>query len=422
MNRRVVITGMGIVAPNGIGLDQFKEALLTGKSGIQHYEELEKLGFGCQIGGKPDLTEEILSKHFTPLQLKNLEADGVLFGCLAGLMAWEDSAQGKCNDTDWDAGCIMGAGLAGADVIRKSVYAIDGNNVRRLGSSTVPQTMSSGVSAHLGGMIGLGNQVTTNASACSTGTEAVLMGFERIQAGHAERMLVGGCDSASPYVWAGFDAMRVTTRKHNDSPEQGSRPLSNSASGFVPGGGAGALVLESLESALARKAPIYAEVLGGHSNSGGQRNGGTMTAPNPEGIRRCIAKALENAKVTPQEIDLISGHLTATIFDPREVKLWSETLDRTGSDFPFINSLKSMTGHCLSASGAMECIATALQIEGGFVHPSINSEDLHADIESTLSRDRAPITAIHTPVSVAASSSFGFGDVNSVIILKRFEA
>ncbi|MFT4678292.1 MAG: 3-oxoacyl-[acyl-carrier-protein] synthase-1 [Gammaproteobacteria bacterium] len=422
MNRRVVITGMGIVAPNAIGLDNFKQALLAGKSGIRHYQELEKLGFGCQIGGKPDLSEEVLAKYFTPLQLKNLEADGVLFGCLAGLMAWEDSAQGKCDSTDWDAGCIMGAGLAGADVIRKSVYAIDGMNVRRLGSSTVPQTMSSGVSAHLGGMIGLGNQVTTNASACSTGTEAVLMGFDRIRSGNADRMLVGGCDSASPYVWAGFDAMRVTSRKHNDSPEEGSRPLSSTASGFVPGGGAGALVLESLESALARKAPIYAEVLGGHSNSGGQRNGGSMTAPNPEGIERCITRAMNLSGVQPADIDLISGHLTATIFDPYEVKLWSKSLNRSGENFPYINSLKSMTGHCLSASGAMECIASTLQIKDSFVHPTINLDELHSDVAATISADRAPNAAIHTPVRIAASSSFGFGDVNSVIILKRFEA
>ena len=155
-------------------------------------------------------------------------------------------------------------------------------------------------------------------------------------------MLVGSCSDSGPYVWGGFDALRVLARNSNEFPEKASRPFSGSATGFVPGSGAGALVLESLESALERKATIYAEVLGGAVNSGGQRNGGSMTAPNNQGVQRCIAMALNEAGVSATEVDAINGHLTATSKDPVEIKNWSEALDRKGSDFPYINSFKGI--------------------------------------------------------------------------------
>ena len=136
--------------------------------------------------------------------------------------------------------------------------------------------------------------------------------------------------------------MRVMSYKHNDSPEKGSRPMSETAAGFVPGSGAGALVLESLESALERKATIYAEVLGGDINSGGQRNGGTLTAPNSEAVQRCITNALVDAQISSNEIDLINGHLTATSKDALEIENWTKALQRKGTQFPYINSLKSM--------------------------------------------------------------------------------
>ena len=159
----------------------------------------------------------------------------------------------------------------------------------------------------MGGILGVGNQVTTNSSACTTGTEALLMGFERVQAGKAKKMLVGSCSDDGAYIWGGFDAMRVMNYKHNENPEEGSRPMSSDASGFVPGSGAGAMVLETLESALERKATIYAEVLGGNINSGGQRNGGTMTAPNSQAVQKCIVDAIKNANIVSSEIDAING-------------------------------------------------------------------------------------------------------------------
>ncbi|MDP5169000.1 MAG: beta-ketoacyl-[acyl-carrier-protein] synthase family protein [Bacteroidia bacterium] len=423
--RRVVITGLGVVAPNGIGLPAFETALRTGRSGIRYQEKMAELQFGCQVGGVPIVSEELKHQYFSELTVKRLSADGVVYGCIAGADAWTDAGLPllalDAETPDWDSGCIMGTGLAGTDPIRDSIYHIDAGNAKRLGSSFIQQSMPSGVSAYLAGTIGLGNQNTTNASACSTGTEAILMGYERIRAGKALRMVCGGTDSASPYLWAGFDAMRVLTRKSNDRPEEASRPLSASAMGFVPGGGAAAVLLEDLETALARGARIYAELLGGYVNSGGQRNGGTMTAPNREGIRRCIQGALTHTGVAAADIDAISGHLTATMLDTVEVGLWAEGLGRFGSDFPYINALKSMTGHCLSAAGAIEAVAAALQVHQGFLHPSINCDDLHPEIEAVISADRIPKQALSTDIRIMASSSFGFGDANSIIIFKQFD-
>ena len=233
-------------------------------------------------------------------------------------------------------------------------------------------------------------------------------------------MLAGGSEGATPYIWAGFDSMRVIARKFNDQPEKGSRPMSASANGFVPGAGAGVLVLEDLETALNRGARIYAEILGGHVNSGGQRNGGSMTAPNPEGVQRCIRSALVDADTTPDEIDAINGHLTATFADPGEIKNWSQALKREPQDFPYINSTKSMIGHCLGAAGAIESVAVVLQLHGGFLHPSINCEDVHPEIEAYA--DKIPHTVKEFPeLKIIAKACFGFGDVNSCLIFKKWE-
>ena len=330
MNNRVVITRLGVVAPNGVGLDAFSKAIKNGDSGITFHQQLADLNFSCCIGGIPQVSEEKKLEYLTPLQLRGFNSSGILYGCMAGMDAWQDAGFHIDQESklDFDSGTIFGTGTSGVEKFREAIYKLDNNQVKRLGSTVVTQTMASGISAFLGGILGLGNQVTTNSSACTTGTEAILMGYDRIKSGQAKRMLVGSCSDDGPYIWGGFDAMRVMTYKYNDTPKQGSRPLSATASGFVPGSGAGALVLESLESALERGTTIYAEVLGGNINSGGQRNGGTMTAPNAEAVQRCIKEAISNSGIKATDIDVINGHLTATIKDPVEIKNWSEALGR----------------------------------------------------------------------------------------------
>lgn len=423
MNKRVVITGLGVVAPNGVGLDAFTNAIKKGISGIKHDAELERLQFSCQIAGKPEISTELSLRYFTELELRNFNSSGILYGVIAGMDAWEDAGLSIVNndEPDWNSGTIFGTGTSGIDKFRESIYKIDDFQTRRLGSTAVAQTMNSGVSAYLGGKLGLGNQVTTNSSACTTGTESILMGYERIKSGQAKRILAGSTSDSGPYIWGGFDAMKVCTFKYNQTPEQGSRPMSFSASGFVPGSGAGALVLEDLETALARGASIYAEVLGGNVNSGGQRGLGTMTAPNPIAVQKCIQDALKNAKINSYDIDAINGHLTATSKDSLEIQNWSIALDRRGVDFPYINSLKSMIGHCLSAAGSIECVASVLQLHHGFIFPNINCEDLHPDTTSIIDISRIPQKLINKDINIIAKASFGFGDVNGCVIFKQFK-
>lgn len=422
MSKRVVITGLGVVAPNGVGLSAFTKAIKAGKSGITFHQELKDKGFSCCIGGIPEVSEEKKLEYLSPLQLRGFNSTSILYGCMAAIDAWKDAGFSidENSELDYHSGLIFGTGTSGIEKFRESIYKIDDQQVRRLGSTSVVQTMASGISAYLGGILGFGNQVTTNSSACTTGTEAVLMGFERIKTGKAKRILVGSSSDSSLYTWGGFDAMRVMSYKHNETPEKGSRPMSETASGFVPGSGAGALVLESLESALARKATIYAEVLGGNINSGGQRNGGTLTAPNAEAVQKCITDAIIDANISENEIDAINGHLTATSKDSLEIENWTKALNRKGTNFPYINSIKSQIGHCLAAAGAIESVASVLQIAGQFVFPNINCEDVHPEISELISVEKIPTKIIEKDINIVAKASFGFGDVNACVIFKKY--
>jgi 3-oxoacyl-(acyl-carrier-protein) synthase len=216
--------------------------------------------------------------------------------------------------------------------------------------------------------------------------------------------------------------MFATAQNYNDCPQEASKPLSMHAAGFVPSAGAGAFVLESLDSALSRGAYIYCEVLGGHLNSGGQRNKGSMTLGNKEGMVRCIRAAVQESGIQPNDIGLISGHLTSTIGDVAEIESWYEALELGKNNIPYINSLKSMIGHSLSASGSIEIIATVLQLIKGFIHPSLNAFPLHSEIAKYIEEKHVPQVAIDAPeLKVAAKISLGFGDVNGCAILKKWE-
>jgi len=421
--KRVVITGLGVVAPNGVGLEAFTNAIKNGISGIEHDKELERLQFSCQIAGRPKISTELSLQYFSELELRNFNSTGILYGVIAGIDAWKDAglSMEMQENPDWDSGTIFGTGTSGIEKFRESIYKIDDFQTRRLGSTVVAQTMNSGVSAYLGGKLGLGNIVTTNSSACTTGTESILMAYERIKSGQAKRILAGSTSDSGPYIWGGFDAMKVCSFKHNTTPEEGSKPMSASASGFVPGSGAGALLLEDLPSALARGAKIYAEVLGGNVNSGGQRGLGTMTAPNPVAVIKCIQTAVKNAGISSSEIDVINGHLTATSKDSLEIHNWTEALNRRGNNFPKINSLKSMVGHCLSAAGSIESVAAVLQIYHNFIFPNINCEDLNPVITALIDKNCIPQKLVETNVDVLIKASFGFGDVNGCVVFKKFK-
>lgn len=423
--RRVVVTGLGVVAPNANGVGAFAEALRAGRSGIRKIDRLGELGFGCQVAAVPQGVDEIAESLFPGDELLAMNSNH-RYACIAALEAWQDAGLERPergdDRVDWDTGAILGTGIGGMDTVAEKVVPLtDAGKVRRLGSTVVEQVMASGISARVSGLLALGNQVTTNSSACSTGSEAIIEGMLRIRHGLAERMLCGGSEGASHHTWAGFDAMRVLARHSNDEPERASRPMSASAAGFVPGAGAGVLLLESLESALARGAHIHAEVQGGAVNCGGHRSGGSMTAPNPQGVRRCVRTALDDAGLAPADVDAINGHLTATGADPREVGAWADALERRPGELPAITATKSMIGHALGAAGAIESIASVVMLEGGFVHPSLNCEDVHEEIApyaSAIPHRLRPMPELR----VLAKAGFGFGDVNACLVFRRWDS
>jgi 3-oxoacyl-(acyl-carrier-protein) synthase len=421
---RVVITGMGVVAPNGVGLSEFEQSLRSGRSGIRHVEAMADAKFGCTVAGVPEGVDERVEKEFEEDErlVMNMSHRYASLSCLE---AWRDAGLERpardSETVDWETGAIIGTGIGGMDTTAEKVVPLtDAKKVRRMGSTAVEQVMASGVSARVSGQFALGNQVTTNSSACSTGTEAIAMGLERIRSGAAVRMLCGGSEAASHYIWAGFDAMRVLNRGSNEAPEKASRPMSASAGGFIPGAGAGVLLLESEESARSRGATIYAEVAGQAINCGGHRMGGSMTAPNPESVRRCILAALQDAGIGAQDVDAINGHLTATTADPREIGSWAAALEREPGDLPPITATKSMIGHTLGAAGAIESVAAVLMLRRGFIHPSINCEDVHPEIEPYA--DSIPHAVQEfANMKTIIKAGFGFGDVNACLVFRAWE-
>ena len=421
MSKRVVVTGLGVVSPNGVGIPAFLHAIQNGISGIKFMPHYEELNFGCRLAGMPDFEWEKLKDYISDVTFYGLKGTNIGYGLIAALDAWADSGmEYETDEPRWETGCIFGNSIADTEAMKNVIIRVDNKEAKKLGSRVVEQAMNSGATSYITGRLGLGNKVVTNSAACATGTQAILMGYEYIKHGYAKRMIVGSTEHVDTYVYGAFDSMRVLSRKFNEHPEQASRPMSSTAGGFVPGSGAGALILEDLDFALERNAKIYAEVLGGSSNSGGQRLGGTMTAANSTGVIRCIDDAMKYSNISATQIDLVSGHLTATNADRQEIENWTMALNRKGKDFPLTNSLKSMIGHCLSAAGSIESVAAVLQIEHQFVHPNINLEDPNPVITDMVSIDSLPVKMIKKEVNIVAKANFGFGDVNSCIILSKY--
>lgn len=421
---RVVVTGVGVIASNANGKEAFASALRACKSGIRFHPHLRDAKFACQVGGIPEGVDELARAHLAEDELRAMNAN-MIYAALAAIEAWTDAGLARVphdvDTIDWESGAIVGTGFGGIETVGdKLVPWTDAGRVSRLGSTMVEQTQCSGNTARLAGLLALGNKVSTNSSACNTGTEAIVDAFHHVREGRAKRMLAGASEGHSKYGWAGFDAMKVICRTHNDAPEKASRPMSASAAGFVPSSGAGVLLLESLSSARERGARIYAEVLGGALTCGGHRMGGSMTAPNPEGIRRCIRAAIATAGVRPERIGAISGHLTATFADPHEVESWSRALGLAPARMPLIHSTKSLVGHGLAAAGGIESVAAVLELYYGFVHGSINCEDLHPALGAYA--ERIPHATVDVPdLDVVAKASFGFGDVNGCVLFGKWK-
>jgi 3-oxoacyl-(acyl-carrier-protein) synthase len=413
---------MGIVAPNAVGLEAYRLALCQGRSGLTFVPRMKELDFACQVAGIPPLTDETAEAYLGP-QLKTSNTT-MRYAAIAAIDCWRDAGfplPHPDSSVDWSTASLIGSSLGGMETAGDLVVPeTNAGRVRKLGSSAIERVMASCATACVSGLLGLGGQASSNSSACGTGAEAIVNAFWMIRENRIDKVLAGSTEPSSVYAWAGLDSLRVTMRKSNDLPQAAARPLSATAGGLVPAGGSGILMLENLSSAQSRNARIYAEVLGGHSNGGGQRNGGSITASNPEGIVRCVQQSLELAKINPSEVDYINGHLTGTAGDPKEIRCLSTALGRPLAEMPWVNSTKSLIGHGLAASGSMESVATVLQLAHGFLHPSLNCEDFHPEIAELA--PRVPQVSIPASCRIALKTSFGFGDVNSCVVFRRWDA
>ncbi len=424
--KRVVITGMGVIAPEAESLQLYDEILRSGRSLIRHVDELEAFGFEAQNGAIADPLIDPKNELLRLFEI-DLTSDFIKLAVKAAYNAWQDAGLSipdpDSEEVDYDTGVMIGGVISGIEqLVSKVVPLLEKKRPKRLGSMIVQNTMPSGASAYISSIFALGNQAMSLNSACSTGVDSINWGYHSVASGWAKRMVVGASDAYNPYSWAGFEGMRVLNRNSNDAPEKASRPMSESAKGFVPGSGAGVLILEDLDLARARGARIYAEILGGFSNCGALRGKGSMTFPNREGVIRALKTTFELCEIKPEEIDYINGHLSGTMADPFEVQNWFDAMKVTQKEFPYINSTKSILGHSLGAAGALEIVATILQLYNGYVHASLNTEDLHPDIEKLIGRDSVPMERVDFPeMRIAAKANFGFGDVNSAIVLRKFE-
>lgn len=424
MNKRVVITGMGVIAPNATGVKNLQQTLYHGHSGIRFIDELKNLKFACQVGGIPNISTSPHIKFLDQYELSQADISikySVLAAIEASIQAKIEIPEINSIKINNDIGVIVGSCYSGTEIFTRKMFPyVNSGNTKRLGSQIIEHWMPSGSAAAISKIFATGNQLSANSSACSTGTEAIIMAYERIKSGNAKIMFAGGTDPYSPYAWAGFDSMRLLSRNYNNNPEKASRPMSSSANGFVPSAGAGVLIIEELESALERNVKILAEIKSAYSNSGGQRNGGSMTATNQEQAKRCIETSLTLAEINATEIDLISGHLTGTIADEKEINIWHKALNLKDQN-PFINAPKSIFGHLIGAAGAVETIASIIQLQNNFIHPSINCEDLKPEIEAIWGTDKIPQKTItDKDINLIAKAGFGFGDVNTCIILKKW--
>lgn len=421
VQERVVVTGLGVVAPNAHGKEAFSRALREGRSGIRAWDDLRNAGLACHYAAIPEGIDELKLRYLSEEE-RLATSQNMAFASIAAIDAWNDAGLSRSpsdsNEVDWDTGAIVGTGCASLDaVVGRLLPLINSGRSRRITSTLVEQTLLNGNSARVAGLLGLGNKVSTS---CATGGEAIVEAFRNIRDGYAKRVLAGGSDGYSKYGVAIGDSLKKVCCRRYDAPEKASRPMSATASGSVPAAGAGILLFESLSSARSRGARIYAEALGGSVNSGGHRMGGGMASSNAEGVRRCILDTLTTAGIRPDQIDVINGELAGSLDDPDEVECWRMALDLPPAKMPLIQATKSLIGHTGGAAGPIECVAAALQLTEGFVHGSLNCEDLHPSLAPYA--DRIPHRTVLVPnLSVIAKTSFGFGDVNSCIIFRKFE-
>lgn len=411
MSRRVVITGLGLVTPLGIGVDETWTALCKGQSGISEITRFDASGFDTKIAGEV--------KNFHPKDfLSKKEAKRtqlfIAYAVAASRMALENSGLTIDKTNENRIGVLTGCGLGGLELLEKTTVAMQKKGPQRVTPFYIPMIIGNMAPGMISIYLGAKGPNSSIATACASGTHAVGDAFKIIKRGAADAMIAGGVESViTPTCIAGFNAMKALSVR-NDLPEKASRPFDRDRDGFVVGEGCGILIMETLEAALERGARIYAEICG-YGMSG---DGFHMAAPAPEGegAARCMAAALADSKMPFDKIDYINAHGTSTqLNDVYETKAIKSVFKEKASSLA-VSSTKSMTGHLLGGAGGIETVFTALTISEGIIPPTINLE--HPDEECDL--DYVPNKARKMDVKTAMTNSFGFGGTNAALILKKY--
>ncbi len=409
MDRRVVVTGLGAVTPLGNDLATSWQAALRGECGIDTVTQFDASILGSQIAG--EVKNFDATKYLGVKEVRRFDRF-VHFGVAAGIMALEDAGIEVTDELSPEIGVAIGAGIGGIPVITSNYQAMIDRGPRRISPFMIPGCIINMVSGQLAIMKNLKGPNIAHVTACSTGLHAIGEAMHMIKRGDATVMVAGGCESTiHPLAMGAFDAMHALSRR-NDDPKTASRPFDKDRDGFVMGEGAGVLILEELEHALARGAKIYAEVVG-YGLSGDAFH---ITTPSTDGPRRCMEMAIRHAGIQPSDIAYLNAHGTSTsVGDVNEVKAIKEVFGEHAKKL-VVNSTKSMTGHLLGGAGGVESVFTVMAVKNQISPPTINvqNQDPECDIDCCANEAR------EMTIEYAMKNSFGFGGTNSTVIYKRW--
>ncbi|HDN84134.1 MAG TPA: beta-ketoacyl-[acyl-carrier-protein] synthase II [Candidatus Aerophobetes bacterium] len=412
MGRRVVITGMGVVSPIGIGVKEFEEGIFSGKNGIKKITHFDTSSYKSRIGG--EITNLNVGDYLSPKDIRRMDRF-TQFGMIAAIEAIEQAGLNVNSKNSEKIGVLVGSGVGGLQTVEREKAVLMEKGPQRVSPFLVPMLITNIASAYIAIKYGFRGPNLSISTACATGTHAIGEAFRMIQRGEADVMVAGGAEAAiTPLGLAGFCAMRALSTR-NDEPERASRPFDRERDGFVIGEGAGILILEELEFARKRGANIWAEVIGFGMSSDAYHI--TQPVADGRGIRIAMENALKDAKVNLQDVDYINAHGTSTPLNDRvETKSIKDLFKDRAYEIP-VSSTKSMTGHLLGATGGVEAIACILAIQRKRVPPTINYEFPDPDCDL----DYVPNEAREVDVRIAMSNSMGFGGHNATIVIKRFE-
>jgi 3-oxoacyl-[acyl-carrier-protein] synthase II len=408
--RRVVVTGLGLITPLGVGVEKSWNALIRGESGIRKITRFDASAFPTQIAGEVEGFNP--EDYIEPKEIKKMDRF-IHFGVAAATMAIDDSGLKIDEKNAGRVGVIVGAGMGGLPAIEHYHKILLEKGPKRITPFFIPMLIINLAAGQISIRLGAKGPNSSPATACATGSHAIGDAFKIIQRGDADAMLAGGTESVITTMGiGGFNAMKALSTR-NDEPERASRPFDKDRDGFVMGEGAGLLVLEELEHALRRKARIYAEITG--YGLTGDAYHITSPAPGGEGAVRCMQMALKDGNASPADVDYINAHGTSTKHGDELETSAIKTVFGEHAYKLAVSSTKSMTGHLLGAAGGVEAVISVLSIEKQMAPPTINLDN--PDPECDL--DYVPHKAKELEVNMSLSNSFGFGGTNACLLFKR---